>query len=152
MLTTFCSTPLISCPKTTAIFLPFGGVNLFSEMLFSACSIEHMINPSFFKACIDSLVDSKYFQHTDSVAPRAVLFISLCGGVAVIPHKWSSCTLKASAVLNIEPMLLRLLILSRTITMGVFFVDLNSSTESRLSSSFFNFLIFQQSADIFQQS
>ena len=60
-----------------------------------------------------------------SVAPRAVLLISLCGGCPVNPVKYIFSIKKASDVLKQEPTLFKLLRLSKTIQTGNFLMDLN---------------------------
>ncbi len=69
-------------------------------MLFSTCSIENSLYPLFFNSSKACLVVEKYFQLTVSVAPKAVLSISLRGGCAVYPLINIPSIKKASAVLK----------------------------------------------------
>ena len=63
-----------------------------------------------------------YSHSTVSVDPMAVLLIFLFGGVAVIPHKYIFSIKKASDVLKIDPILFRLLMSSRMMINGVFYI------------------------------
>lgn len=63
-------------------------------------------------------VVGKCCQATESSAPRAVLWISGEGGVAVMPQSIMRLTRNASEVRNIEPMLLSERTLSSTTTRG----------------------------------
>jgi hypothetical protein len=67
--------------------------------------------------------------------------MSLCGGVAVIPQSAMDSSLKASEVRKTDPMLFRLLTLSRMITTGNFGEFLKAFASIRSSSSFKSFLI-----------
>ena len=59
-----------------------------------------------------------------------------------MPHRITDSAIKPSAVRKTEPILLRLLTLSRTITNGLFSASLNSSILFRSNSETFNFRIF----------
>ena len=61
--------------------------------------------------------------------------------MAVIPQRYIFSTKNASAERNTEPILLRLLTLSKIRISGVFVASLKPTTVLRLSSSFFNLRI-----------
>ena len=48
--TTSCCTPFTSLPKMKAYFRPLSMVNCYREILFSTCSTDKMVYPSFFNA------------------------------------------------------------------------------------------------------
>src|SRR5690242_4989394 len=63
-----------------------------------------------------------------------------------MPVRYILSILKASEVLNAEPTLWRLLMLSRTMHTGSLSTCLNSSTDIRPSSSSFSFFMVQNNA------
>src|SRR6056300_652781 len=107
----------------------------------SVCSIAQTEVPSLCNFFTTSSADSACSQETFSVAPRAVLWMSLWGGQAVIPQRYIFFTKKASEERKTEPMLCKLRILSKIKVKGNFSAALNSSTDFRISSTFLSLRI-----------
>ena len=103
--------------------------------------METTLVPFLFSFSMVSIISSEYSQSTESDEPKAVLSIFGLSGVAVYPEIIIFSIKKESDVLKIEPTLCMLLILSRITIAEVFFDFLNSSTDFRFSSVFFNFRI-----------
>ena len=137
----------------TSAYFPAG--SMFSSsgrMLPVACSAASMVKPSLFSISTASSVDSIYSHSTESVAPKALFWISRFGGVAVMPQRYILSTLKASAVRNTEPVLCWLRILSSKMTRGILGACLNSSIEMRSRSiieSFCMCVVFRCKSKLF---
>ena len=67
--------------------------------------------------------------------------MSLCGGQAVIPQSIIFSIRKASDMRNTDPILFKLLTLSKIKIKGIFSEALKSCTDFRTSSSFFSLRI-----------
>ena len=142
--TTLCCTPFTSFPNTTA--QPLAGVsackfNFCSLQLPSTCSTAQTKQPLRCSVSTAVSADEKYCHATLSSPPKAVLWISVWGGVAVMPQRQSASMRKASPERNTLPTLYRLRTLSNTTTRGSFCAALNASIERRVISIVLSFLM-----------
>ena len=94
-------------------------------MLLFVCSTRAILQPLLFNFFLILEIEDTCSQSKDSVAPSAVLSISLFGGEPVIPTKYIFLMRKASDVLKQDPILFKLLTLSNIIITSLFFFFLN---------------------------
>ena len=83
----FSDTPKTSFPKTKAYLSSILGLKSLRLILLFVCSIKANFQPFFLRFFSISEIHFTYYHSIDSVAPRAVLSISLLGGEPVIPTK-----------------------------------------------------------------
>ena len=98
-------TPFTSLPNTTAYRWWRLSVRCCSFVEPSTCSMLYTKYSFLFNSSTASVADAKYRHATLSSPPRAVLCISGCGGVAVMPHRYTASTRKASHDRNTDPTL-----------------------------------------------